>query len=136
MAGLTGRCLCGAVRWASPGPVPWAGHCHCESCRRVPSSPFTSVFGVPRDSVSWKGALTTHPTSQGRVLRRFCRTCGSQMTCQVEGWPDEIHLHAATLDDPARFVPRAHYHRAERLPWLTIADDLPRYPGSAEAGEP
>lgn len=136
MTGLTGRCFCGAVTWASPGPVLWAGHCHCESCRRATSSPFTSFFGVPRKSVRWDGAFKTHPTSQGRVQRMFCPDCGAQVAYQFDGWPEETHLYAATLEDPGRFEPQAHFHYAEKVPWVQIDDDLPKYYGSADTTEP
>ena len=133
---LSGRCLCGAVRWRSSGPVLWAGHCHCSSCRRACSAPFTSFFGVPRDGVEWSGALTDHHSSDGRVRRQFCAVCGSPMTYQFSGWPDETHLYAASLDDPTQFTPQAHYHYAEKLPWITVTDDLPKYPGSADSTHP
>lgn len=133
---MRGRCLCGAVTWASEGPVLWAGHCHCDSCRRATGAPFTSFFGVPRDSVAWAGHMSEHLTSKGRVKRLFCRACGTQMACQFDGWPDETHLYAASLEDPERFEPRAHYHYAEKLPWVALADDLPRFPGSADSTEP
>jgi len=58
------------------------------------------------------------------------------MTYQFTGWPDETHLYAATLDDPTNFAPQAHFHYAERLPWIEITDDLPKYPGSSEQTEP
>ena len=58
------------------------------------------------------------------------------MTYQFEGWPEEIHLYAAMLDNPEDFAPQAHYHYAEKLPWIEIADELPRYPGSADTTEP
>jgi hypothetical protein len=51
-------------------------------------------------------------------------------------WPDEIHLYAATLDDPSTYKPQAHYHWAERLPWVIVDDGLPRFAGSADAAEP
>ncbi len=38
-------------------------HCHCDSCRRACSAPFTSFFGVDRDKVSWQGALSVVATS-------------------------------------------------------------------------
>ena len=133
---LSGHCLCGQIRWISPGPILWAGHCHCESCRRACSAPFTSFFGVPRDTVEWSGTPSVHKTSGGRVQRGFCGTCGSQMFYRNDIWPDECHLYAATLDDPSQFSPQAHYHYAERLPWVSITDDLPKYPGSADAAKP
>ncbi|MEL7114631.1 MAG: GFA family protein [Pseudomonadota bacterium] len=133
MTALSGRCFCGAVAWATEGPVLWAGHCHCESCRRATSAPFTSYLGVPRDSVTWQGDLSDHQTSGGRVLRQFCGLCGTQMTYHSAAWPDETHLYAATLDDQTRFIPEAHFHWAERRPWVRINDDLPKHDGSADA---
>ncbi len=136
MAVLTGRCLCGAVTWATEADVLWAGHCHCESCRRATAAPMTSFFGVPRDSVQWNGHMSAIGTSGGRVTRLFCAACGTQMTYQSQAWPDETHLYAATMDDPALFQPQAHFHFEERQPWLQLADDLPKYAGSADNAEP
>ncbi|MDD9978027.1 MAG: GFA family protein [Boseongicola sp.] len=136
MGELTGRCFCGAVTWSAPGPVLWAGHCHCESCRRATSSPFTSFFGVTRNSVSWQGDLAEYLTSDGKVRRQFCPTCGCQMTYQANWWPDETHLYAASLDDPSSFEPQGHYHYAEKLPWVEITDDLPKYAASADTADP
>lgn len=133
---LTGRCLCGAVTWRTPGPVLWAGHCHCSSCRRATSAPFTSFFGVARDSVTWQGDLSTLESSGGTVWRKFCPQCGTQMTYQSTRWPDETHLYAATLDDPAQFEPKAHFHYSEKLPWVKIGDDLPKYASTADKAEP
>lgn len=130
---LSGRCLCGAVTWRSSGPVLWAGHCHCDSCRRATAAPFTSFFGVPRDGVVWSGARGEYRSSKGAVQRSYCAACGTQMSYQYDGWPDETHLYAATMDQPARFRPEAHYHYGEKLDWVQITDDLPKHPGSAEA---
>ena len=132
MGELSGRCLCGDVRWSSPGPVLWAGFCHCDSCRRATSAPVTAFFGVPRETLTWAGRTQMKATSGGRVRRIFCPACGSQMSYQADHWPGEAHLYAASLDDPAAFVPEAHYHYAERLPWLRIDDDLPKFAASAE----
>lgn len=133
MVTRSGRCLCGAVTWTTTADVIWAGHCHCESCRRATASPMTSFFGVSRDAVVWTGQLGEVKTSQGRVSRRFCTGCGTQMSYQYVGWPDETHLYAGTMDDPTLFEPQAHFHYAERLPWLTVQDDLPKHPGTADA---
>jgi len=133
---LSGKCACGAVTWTTQADPLWAGHCHCDTCRRFTSAPFTSFFGVPRKSVIWTGTLQEFKTSQGRIARQFCSKCGTQMTYQNEIWPDETHLYAATLDDPTQFAPKAHFHYAERLDWVEMTDDLPKYAGSADAGDP
>ena len=58
------------------------------------------------------------------------------MTYQSALWPTETHLYAATLDAPELFQPTAHFHYAEKLPWIQIDDDLPKYPGSADTTHP
>ena len=80
--------------------------------------------------------MVEHSTSSGQVTRKFCAACGSQMSYEYELWPDETHLYAASLDNSALFIPNAHYHYAEKLPWVAITDDLPKYPGSADSTEP
>ena len=91
----------------------------------------TSFFGVARDSVEWEGDAAVYVSSPGNE-RGYCPSCGSQVFYRSERWPEETHLYAATLDDPARFVPEAHYHYAERVAWLNVVDDLPKHAGSAE----
>jgi hypothetical protein len=58
------------------------------------------------------------------------------MSYDAEIWPKETHLYAATMDDPGTFIPQAHFHYAERLPWLEIADDLPKHATTAVAVRP
>ncbi|WP_420860290.1 GFA family protein [Algirhabdus cladophorae] len=126
-----GRCLCGAITYTTSGRILWAGHCHCDSCRRASSAPMTSFLGVPRGTVTWSSAPATYRSSP-EVTRGFCPTCGSQMCYESTFFPDETHLYAATLDDPSTFQPQAHYHYAERLPFLKLNDDLPKHSGMAD----
>lgn len=133
---LSGRCRCGQVSWRTEGPVLWAGHCHCESCRRASSAAFTSFFGVKRAGIAWRGKLAVSLSTEGRIARKFCPACGTHMTVETTMWPTDAHLYAASLDDPALFQPQAHFHYAERVPWVSIVDDLPKYPGSADDTEP
>jgi hypothetical protein len=41
----TGRCLCSDVAFEYDGAELFAGHCHCDSCRRQTASPFTTFMG-------------------------------------------------------------------------------------------
>jgi hypothetical protein len=61
------------------------------------------------------------------VRRRFCAHCGSPLTYDAERWPGEIHVHVSALERPADFPPRLHAYVLERIPWLEVHDDLPRY---------
>ena len=127
MSATTGRCLCGGVTYAFTGPVNWAGHCHCQSCRRQTASPMTSFLGVPNDAFKWTGREPALFESSPGVRRRFCPTCGTPMSYEADRFGEEIHLYAATLDDPGAYEPSFHVFTSEQLPWLHVADGLPRH---------
>ncbi len=124
---ITGRCYCGEVtfEYAAEGEI-FMGHCHCESCRRATSSPFTSFIGVQDGHWSWTGVLPrTHQTDKA-VTRSFCGNCGSPMAYQASWQPGETHFYAASLDDPQHFSAEANYHADEMLPWALHVETLPQ----------
>ena len=83
------------------------------------------------DQVEWvSGDRALYESSPG-IARGFCRDCGSSLT--FEG-PHKgrrlVEFHISTLDDPDQFPPHEHTHHGERISWLHLADELPKYPGS------
>ncbi len=53
------------------------------------------------------------------------------MAFEHDSYPDEIHFYAASLENPEGFSPQFHVHYSEKLPWIELSDDLPRYDHSA-----
>ena len=47
---------------------------------------------------------------------------------------EDIDLTLATLDEPQRLAPAMHVWVQDKLPWLSIDDGLPQYPGGAPGG--
>ena len=121
-----GHCLCGALRYACDASPLWQVHCHCESCRRATSPGFTSFLAVADGHWQWTGQAPAVYTSSPGVWRSFCATCGSQMAYRNAEIPGEMHFYAASLDDPALFVPSGHDFADEALPWVHLPDGLPR----------
>ena len=124
MNGGSGHCLCGAVGYRFDGAPNWQAHCHCESCRRNCSAPFTSYFAVSHGKWRWTGALPALYRSSPGVNRHFCATCGTPMAFEGAKWPLEIHFYAASLADPAAYAPTLHVNWNEHLPWVVLADGL------------
>jgi hypothetical protein len=105
----------------------WAAMCHCEDCRRAASSDYVSWFAVRREDVTWQGPRKCYRSSS-KVTRSFCECCGTPTSFETEVFADETHLYAVTLDDPTPYRPTAHIFWSERLPWVQVADDLPKHP--------
>jgi len=130
---ITGRCLCGAIRFEAATAPKWTALCHCESCRRACSAPVVAWMGFEVGSVHWTGERTFYRSSE--IARRgFCSACGTQMSFESTRWPGEIHLYAVSRDDPGAYQPDLHCHYDERLSWLHIEDAHPKFSASAEVG--
>jgi len=127
MTGRKGRCLCGAVRFEYQGPENWIGHCHCESCRRNCSAPFTTFVGVPRAALRMTGETPAAYGSSPGVRRLYCPRCGAPVAYDADKYPDEIHLYLAALEDASGLAPQFHVFVGEKVPWITLGDDLPQY---------
>jgi hypothetical protein len=127
-ADLTGGCLCGAVRFRATGAAIATTLCHCSLCRRAAGAPLTAWAMFPRDAVVLeRGDLTLYASSPG-VERGFCGRCGTTLSFGADFLPGLIDLTIASFDEPARVPPQFHMWESERIPWLAIGDDLPRYP--------
>lgn len=129
MDAIGGSCLCGAVRFEVTPPVKWVANCHCTLCRRANAAPFVTWASFPSERVTvTAGELVTYHSSE-RGLRRFCRTCGSQVFFEGTKWPGEIHVTRALLPDGAELpLPMAHSSWDNRAPWLHLEDELRKIP--------
>ena len=115
------------MTYSYSGPENWRGHCHCESCRRNCSAAIASFFGVPCNAYRFTGAEPRAYESSPGVRRLFCWRCGTPMAYGADRYPHEIHFYAASLDDPENYQPQFHVYCGERLSWLNVTDDLPKY---------
>ena len=128
MAETKGGCACGAVRWVHEGAFIRHLVCHCETCRRAVSAGCSAFVGTREADVIWTGEFARFGSSP-EAERGFCRACGTQLFFKSTHWPEELHLHVGTLDDPGRYVPDKHVVLAERVAWLPLADDIARDEG-------
>ena len=123
----TGGCACGRVRYRCAGPPVWQSYCHCSDCRRATGAPVSVFAGWKVEAVSFASAPVER-RGGGEAVRGFCPDCGTPVFYRDGRLPAEIYLLAGTLDAPERIRPTCHAFTAEALPWLEIADDLPRHP--------
>jgi len=131
----TGQCLCGTIKFEAPPKPLWVAHCHCESCRRNTGAAVATFVGQRDVDVSWEGERSIYASSLG-VRRGFCPNCGTPLTYEADQFPGEVHIYVGVFDDPGMFSPQVHVHFRERIPWLDLSDDLPRYAVQSSGVEP
>ena len=76
-----------------------------------------------------------HNSSSG-VWRGFCPNCGTPLTYEADRHPGEVHIYVGAFDDPGIFSPQLHVYFRERIPWLELSDELPRYAKQSTDNEP
>ena len=60
-------------------------------------------------------------------MRGFCNSCGTSITYAHDARPDEIDVTLVTLDAGATLRPERHIWVQDKLPWMDIRDELPRF---------
>jgi hypothetical protein len=124
---LTGRCLCGAVRYECAGPVSAPTLCHCESCRRASGAPAVAWVTVRLSQLRFTHGAPHPFASSLPVMRTFCAGCGSSLTYRHEDYGDTIDVTVATLDDPSLVKPADHIWMNDAISWDRPGDGLPQH---------
>ena len=74
---VTGRCLCGDIRYEYRGTPTNSSYCHCDSCRRHVSGPVAAFVCVRRETFRFTQGAPVAYASSARVTRTHCGRCGS-----------------------------------------------------------
>ena len=130
---ISGRCLCGAVRYEAGLPLSAATYCHCESCRRAHGAPAVAWVNVASASLRYTTGEPVSYESSPNVRRSFCGRCGSPLTYWCDTRSAEIDIAVGTLDDPGALAPADHIWLEDAPGWDRPADGLPAYARSRPA---
>ena len=127
----TGGCLCGAVRYRVTGAALRGTICHCGICRRASGAAFLVWAILESNQHAWTKGEPASFQSSPRVLRKFCRACGSPLSFQFDDAVSDriIGVTVGSLDRPEDFPPTRHNWTSSQLPWISLADGLPRNAG-------
>lgn len=127
---LSGRCLCGTVRFHITGRLGPIGYCHCSQCRRASGTAFAANADVRRGEIQFDSGLdrvSEYESSPGK-FRAFCARCGSPVYSRTTSDPGHLRVRLGTLDqDPGRRS-LAHVWVSSKAPWFEIGDALPQFP--------
>ncbi|KAK7951259.1 uncharacterized protein PG986_006987 [Apiospora aurea] len=81
--GLSGHCLCGAVKYTVDAEPLIVGYDHCDDCQRQSGSTYSLVVVVPKDKLKIEGTTKSYAGkgSSGQPVHRvFCPGGGTLST--------------------------------------------------------
>ena len=76
---VSGRCLCGSVRYQVSAVRRELIHCHCEICRRMTGAVWIGTHAVRSDLTIEDDDCLAWYQSTDHGSRGFCRKCGSTL---------------------------------------------------------
>jgi hypothetical protein len=125
---ITGRCLCGAVRYQSTAAPITARICWCRLCQYLAAGNGTVNVCFPRPALTIEGKLNDYQciADSGNVMhRRFCPTCGTPLFSEAEARPHLIFVRGGTLDNPELAKPAGNIWTSQAPTWACINEALP-----------
>jgi hypothetical protein len=120
----TGGCACGAIRYEISDEPLVMNDCQCRDCQRKSGTGHGSYLSFPRRADVKLTGEAKHwdiVSDSGNVKTRgFCATCGSPVYMTFAAMPDVFTVHAASLDDPARYKPQMVTYSVRGHAWDRI----------------
>ena len=124
---LSGKCLCGGVRYEVEDQFRYSLNCHCSNCRRTTGSAFKPFAGIERGRFRiTDGADRLLIFGEQSGHDAHCGKCGSLLYSLVRE-AAFVHVTLGTLVDSPSIRPTAHIFVGSKAPWYTITDDLPQH---------
>jgi hypothetical protein len=134
---LTGRCMCGRVRFAIAAPLLGALFCHCKRCQRRSGSAFSVTAATVPGSfriVDGEELLVAWQPEDG-WQKSYCRECGSHLYTTNPEQPEQVSVRMGALDADPGIRASLHQFTAYAASWLPLPDDgLPRFPERVPTG--
>jgi len=129
---ITGKCLCGLVRWTSSELPIVTRVCWCRDCQYLGAGSGTVNSCFRTSTFSSTGEATEYfsvSDSGNRMRRRFCGACGTPLFSEAETRPHLIFVRVGTFDDPSLARPALTMWTASAPSWACFDSGLPRIDG-------
>jgi hypothetical protein len=123
---LTGRCLCGGVRFELGERPATAGYCHCTRCQRrtgTAASPSARVDGSTFRYLHGEELVKTWRHPDGGFEKAFCRECGAHLFSRNPDNPAEMGIRMSAFEQDPGVRPAWRAFVAYAAPWEPIPDD-------------
>lgn len=131
MSDVTGRCLCGEVRYRCDDPVEKLVLCSCRACRYTTGGEANAGVIVRADAFHLTGKTKGYTSAGGSgqpMTRHFCPACGTPLYTSLSARPEVIVLKAGTLDNQQALKVVARIWTSSAEPWHAVDADVPRFP--------
>jgi hypothetical protein len=128
---INGSRHCGEINWEFTLPIKTVVKCHCESCRKLQGSDYSSWVVVPCEQYSitkGKHEVTEYKATE-KSSKNFCSRCGTPVFL-VNGkhFPGHVVLALGTINNYSdKLAPQIQVYTPNKAAWVNLHSDEPIY---------
>lgn len=117
---LSGSCLCGSVKFSVTIEIKKFYFCHCEQCRKITGSAFSSNILAKPSKITWvsgskKIKRFDYPGTKA-YSKVFCSECGSALPFLNESG-NTLFIPAGSLDSDLEIKPDNNIFWGDKASW-------------------
>jgi hypothetical protein len=123
---LTGRCLCGGVRFELTEHPTQAGYCHCSRCQRrtgAAASVQARIDGRTLRLLQGEHLVKAWRHPEGGFEKCFCASCGSHLFSRDPDDPVQMSVRLGAFDGDPGIRPTWRAYVAYAAAWEPIPED-------------
>ena len=123
---LTGRCICGQVKYKITEKPLFTQACHCTDCKIITGSSYVINTSVLDNTLIIEGevASTELKAGSGATSKAyFCTKCGTYIYTDYASAVGRLTVRTKTLNNSENFPPQVHIFIKDKDPWLKLTED-------------
>ncbi|MBR9857063.1 MAG: GFA family protein [Gammaproteobacteria bacterium] len=129
MSKVIGSCHCGAVTWEFSLPIKTVVKCHCNNCRKLQGSDYSSWIVVPQSQfviLTGKEFVSLYKPNDSSS-KSFCSNCGTaNFLVNGKHFSGDVVLPLGVVDNYTKeLAPQIQVYTADKAAWVNLHDDEP-----------
>jgi hypothetical protein len=129
MTPITGSCHCGLVRWQFVLPVKTVVKCHCNNCRKLQGSDYSSWIVVPKSQFKFTSGAEDMALYRFTQVseKHFCPNCGTTVYgINGKHFPEDVMIPLGEVDNYAQdLAPKIQVYTNDKAQWVQLHDEEP-----------
>lgn len=124
---MKGSCNCGEVNYTTGNTVKAVVNCHCNLCRKMNGSAFSTYVVVPESEfLLKKGNLNSVKVSESGT-KSYCSNCGTPIFNENPKLPRLKILYLGSLDTEKPIQPQMNIYCESQIKWVTQIASLKNF---------
>ncbi len=129
---MEGSCNCKSVHFSSSDDVRTIVNCHCNLCRKMNGSAFSTYVVVTDEDFVLKGGSLKTVRVSDNASKSFCENCGTPIFNQNTKLAGLKILYLGSIDSAPNLKPALNIFCDSQLNWINQMSSLSNFEHSIE----